>query len=78
MGFATAIVVFVIIWWVVLFAVLPWGVRRPENPGQGHEPGAPVNPRMWLKAGVTTAIAAVLWGVVYWAIAADWFSFRSP
>lgn len=77
MGIATSIVVFVIIWWTVLFAVLPWGVRRPENPGPGHEPGAPVNPRMWLKAGVTTAITAVLWGGVYWAIASDWLSFRS-
>ncbi len=70
------LVVFVIIWWMVLFTVLPWGVRRDENPEEGHEPGAPVNPRMWLKAGVTTAIATVLWGFAYWAITSDWLSFR--
>lgn len=76
MTFVTAIVVYVIIWWLVLFTVLPWGVKRPEEPEPGHEPGAPVNPRMWLKVAITTAIASVLFGLVYWAIAADLISFR--
>jgi len=78
MGVASGIVVFVIIWWMILFTVLPWGVRREENPDDGHETGAPANPRLWLKFSVTTAISAVLWGVAFWAIEADWISFQSP
>ena len=30
-----SIFIYIVVWWVVLFAVLPWGVRRQENPGAG-------------------------------------------
>jgi len=75
MTFTTGLIVFAIVWWLVLFTVLPWGVRREERPEPGHEPGAPANPRIWLKAGITTLIAGVIWGLIYWAIAADLIHF---
>ena len=59
----------------VLFMVLPWGIRREEAPEEGHEPGAPANPRIVLKLAITTVIACVIWGGVYWAIAADLIHF---
>lgn len=74
----SAIVVFVVIWWVVLFAVLPWGVRRVENPEPGADPGAPANPRMWRKAAITTAISVVLFAVAYFVVESDLISFRNP
>jgi predicted secreted protein len=67
----SGIVVYVIIWWVVLFMVLPWGAGAPETPGPGHATSAPERPRLALKAGVTTAIAAVLWLACYWVITED-------
>ncbi len=30
MDWATALATYVIIWWLVMFMVLPWGVRRIE------------------------------------------------
>jgi len=75
MSFATGLIVFVIVWWLVLFMVLPWGIRREEAPEAGHEPGAPANPRIVLKLVITTLIAGVIWGGVYWAIAADLIHF---
>ena len=36
----SAVVVFIVIWWLVLFMVLPFGVRRTESPEMGHDPGA--------------------------------------
>jgi predicted secreted protein len=75
MSFTSGLVVFVIVWWLVLFTVLPWGIRREENPEAGHEPGAPANPRLWLKAGITTLVACIIWGVIYWAIDADLIHF---
>ena len=69
--FFTGFAVYFIIWWLVLFTVLPWGVRREESPEPGHEPGAPANPRLWLKAGITTAIACIIWAGIYWAVDAD-------
>ena len=43
----SAVVVFIVIWWLVLFMVLPWGVRRTETPEAGHDPGAPAKPMLW-------------------------------
>ncbi len=62
------LVSFLIIWWVVLFAVLPVGVRgqwEEGEPAPGTEPGAPVTPNLWRKALWTTLIAAALWGVLF-------------
>ena len=61
----TNIFIFFIIWWLALFAVLPWGVRRNENPTAGHDPGAPVHPLLWKKVFATTAVALVIWGCYF-------------
>ena len=62
---------FAIIWWVVLFAVLPFGVKTADEAGIEPEPGqatsAPVKPRMALKLAATTVITAVLF-VGVWAV----------
>ena len=61
----SAVVVFIVIWWLVLFMVLPFGVRRTESPEMGHDPGAPVKPMLWRMAAVTTSISFVLFAIVY-------------
>jgi predicted secreted protein len=61
----SAIVVFIVIWWLIFFLVLPFGVRRTENPEEGHDHGAPAHPMMWRKTAVTTAITLVLFAIVY-------------
>jgi predicted secreted protein len=76
MGLATGIAVYVVIWWLVLFTVLPWGVRPPENPVPGQATSAPDRPRLLLKFVVTTAISALLFAVLYWVIESGWFSLR--
>ena len=63
----TAIVVYFTIWWIVLFAVLPWGVRSQEEAGDvtpGSDSGAPAAPRLALKVVWTTVIAAAVFGLV--------------
>ena len=48
-----AIIIFVIIWWLCFFAVLPIGVRgqyEDETTVEGTEEGAPVNPMLKKKA----------------------------
>ena len=71
------LVAFVIIWWLVLFIVLPWGVRIPEEAEKGHATSAPVRPRVWFKMLITTGIAIVLWAFAYWLAASDLISFRN-
>lgn len=52
-----------VIWWVLLFAVLPFGVRSQAESGeviQGSEPGAPALPALREKAIWTTLVASVV------------------
>ena len=61
MAITTAIAVYFLIWWVVLFAVLPWGVRaQGEDRPAGTDPGAPLVSRLALRLIWTTAIATVI------------------
>lgn len=66
MALTTAIAIYFIIWWVVLFVVLPWGVRSQEEGGavvRGSDPGAPVVPRIWWKLVWTTVIASAVFAL---------------
>jgi len=76
MGWATGIMVYLVIWWIALFMVLPLGVKRVENPGRGQEPGAPERPDLVRKAVITTIVAAVLWLAFYGFYQLDLLSFR--
>lgn len=76
MSLFTGAMVYVIVWWLVLFTVLPFGNRAPETVEPGHVESAPEHPRMGIKAAVTTAIATLIWGVIYWIIESDLVSFR--
>ncbi|MDB5545296.1 MAG: uncharacterized protein JWO64_2445 [Hyphomicrobiales bacterium] len=58
-----AIAIFFTIWWIVLFAILPWGVRSQHEDGDvvaGTDPGAPVAPRLLVKAIATTIVATII------------------
>jgi len=76
MSWVAATAVYVCIWMVVLFAVLPWGVKPATDVQPGTDPGAPANPRLRLKALVTTAIATLLWIAFYLIARSDLITFR--
>ena len=76
MSVPLSIAAYFTIWWVVLFAVLPFGVRSAAEAGIGDLPkgadaGAPVAPLLLKKAIWTTFIAGVCFvlldAYVYWA-----------
>jgi predicted secreted protein len=77
MSWATGLMVYLVIWWTVLFAVLPLGVRRVEKPGRGEDHGAPERPQLLRKALITTLVAGVLWVGFYVLHRTDVFNFRS-
>jgi predicted secreted protein len=76
MGWATGIAVYILIWWVSLFTVLPIGANRSANPLPGTVESAPDNPRLLFKFAVTTGIATVLWLILYVLVRSDIISFR--
>lgn len=64
----TAIAIYFLIWWVTLFAVLPWGVRNQEESGEvtpGTDPGAPAIHRVWIKLVWTTVVASVIFAILF-------------
>jgi predicted secreted protein len=68
MSITTFLAIYFIIWWVVLFAVLPWGVRSQEESGEvtlGTDPGAPATHLVWRKLIWTTVIATVVFAFFY-------------
>jgi predicted secreted protein len=61
MAISTAIAIYFLIWWIVLFAVLPWGVRaQGETGAAGTDPGAPLVPRLAAKLIWTTVVATAI------------------
>jgi predicted secreted protein len=63
----TAVAIYFLIWWLVLFAVLPWGVRNQEESGEvapGTDPGAPAIHRVWRKLGWTTLVATAIFTIL--------------
>jgi predicted secreted protein len=66
MAVSTVIAIYFIIWWVVLFAVLPWGVHSQQESGDvapGTDPGAPAVHLVWKKLLWTTVAASVVFGL---------------
>ncbi len=63
------IAIYLSVWWTVLFAVLPFGIRSQheseEEPTPGTDPGAPIAPRLLSKALWTTLISAVVFAFIY-------------
>jgi len=73
------IVVFCITWMVVLFTVLPWGVRsqlEEEDVEPGTVESAPVNPQIWKKFAITTLVTSILFALFWASIEFDWIDYR--
>jgi predicted secreted protein len=70
-SWTTSIAIYFIVWWTVLFAVLPWGVRSQYESGEevepGTDPGAPSVTGMPAKLVWTTIVATAVFGAFYGA-----------
>lgn len=80
MNITLGLAIYFILWWTVLFAVLPWGVRSQKEAGleaAGTDPGAPVVPRLVFKVVATTIVSTVLFFAGYAIWRAGWISLDS-
>jgi predicted secreted protein len=78
---ALAVAIYFVVWWIVLFAVLPWGVRSQHETGEifpGSDPGAPARPLLLRKAVATTLISAAIMALGYAAWALGWINNLVP
>ena len=68
MSLTLGLAIYFIIWWTVLFAVLPFGVRTQGEAGEvvpGTPGSAPVAPRLLRTFVITTIVAGVLFALVH-------------
>lgn len=74
----SGVVLYVVLWFLALFVVLPIGIKpvADADPASGWR-GAPERPMLLKKAIGTTVLAAVLWGLFYLVVTSDYLSFRS-
>jgi predicted secreted protein len=77
MNWVSGVVLYILIWWITLFAILPIGTHAMERPDEASGwRGTPARPRLWMKAGVTTIVACVIWLAAFALIESNWISFR--
>ncbi|WP_442583283.1 DUF1467 family protein [Mesorhizobium sp. ASY16-5R] len=65
MSYISAAAVFLIIWWTVLFAVLPFGLKTQDDDGEtvlGTVSSAPRGPHMLRAVIWTTIVSLVIFG----------------
>ena len=67
LGFGIAI--YFVIWWVLLFAILPWGVRTSEEAGEASNTAfadsAPHKPKLLPKILATTIVSGIVFAFIY-------------
>jgi predicted secreted protein len=74
---STAFAIYFVLWWIVLFTTLPFGVRSQHEEGggvEGTDPGAPIVARMGYKLIWTTVISGIIFGIGMWAYQAGYLS----
>ena len=74
---STGFAIYFVMWWIVLFVTLPFGVRSQHEDGEsapGTDPGAPIASRMGRKLIWTTVISAAIFAISMWAYYQGYFN----
>ncbi len=79
MTWFSGVVVYLLVWWIVLFAVLPFGTRPDAegDPAAGGWRGTPERPLLLRKVIATTLVSTLVWLLIFALVESDWLSFRS-
>tara|TARA_B110001452_G_scaffold27723_1_gene21753 strand:+ start:482 stop:727 length:246 start_codon:yes stop_codon:yes gene_type:complete len=69
---------YIIIWWIVFFAILPLDVNR-EKPTKidGEDPGSPENPKILKKFIYCTGITSIIFIIIYLLIKYEYLNLRN-
>jgi predicted secreted protein len=79
-GITGSIIVYVLIWWIIFFSVLPVGIQSNKEKFrdklEGIDPGAPNNPKIGKKFLITTIITSIIFIVIYYLVKFDLLNLR--
>jgi predicted secreted protein len=79
MSIIGGIIIYVNLWMVILFTVLPFGIKNQVdsvNYQKGTDPGAPVESKMKKKILITTLITTIIFSLIFAADKLDLFNIR--
>ena len=80
MSITGSIIVYVMIWWIKFFSVLPVGIQSNKEVFkekiEGMDPGAPKNPNIAKKFLLTTLITSLIFAVIYYLVEIDLLNLR--
>ena len=80
MGITGSLIVYVLIWWIVFFSILPIGIKSENNQFtdnlEGNDPGAPKNPKIAKKFLITTIITTILFIGIYYMVSNNYLNLR--
>ena len=80
MGITGSIIVYVMIWWIIFFSLLPVGIQSNKQVFKekigGMDPGAPKNPKIGKKFLITTLINTIIFAVIYYLVEIDLLNLR--
>jgi predicted secreted protein len=75
----SALAIYTIIWWLVLFMILPFGAGKKiesVDVAEGHDAGAPTRPQMLKKILATTIVSLVVFAIFYFAYTGGYIDLR--
>ena len=77
MSITGSLIIFVSIWWIVFFSLLPIDVERKHREiVEGVDKGSPENPRIIKKIFYTTIITSIIFIGIFMLVKYDYFNLR--
>ena len=71
-------IIYIIIWWIVFFAILPIDVERKKSIKiEGEDSGSPENPKMLKKFIYCTVISTLLFILIYLLMKCEYLNLRN-
>ena len=80
MGITGSIIVYVLIWWMIFFSILPMGIQSNKEKFkekiEGIDPGAPNNPKIGKKFLITTILTSIIFLLIYYLVKFNFLNLR--
>ena len=77
MSITGSLVIFVLIWWIIFFSLLPIDVdRKHKEIVEGVDKGSPENPRIIKKIFYTTIITSIIFVGIFMLVKYDYLNLR--
>ena len=81
MGITGSVIIYVMIWWIVFFSVLPVGIQSNKEiqnkSDKRFDSGAPKNPNIAKKFLITTIITSIVFIVIYYLVYNNFLNLRN-